>query len=53
MLEKVLITGGEGYVGTLLTPQLQAAGHHVTGYFYGKGVPMSDQLSALVVLGCK
>lgn len=38
MLKKVLITGGAGHVGTLLVPQLIAAGHHVTVYdamFYG------------------
>src|SRR5437868_2162945 len=37
-LRNVLITGGAGYVGTLLTPQLLAAGHNVTVYdamFYG------------------
>ena len=37
-LRNVLITGGAGYVGTMLTPQLLAAGHNVTVYdamFYG------------------
>ena len=37
-LRNVLITGGAGYVGTLLTPQLLAAGHNVTVYdamYYG------------------
>ncbi len=37
-LRNVLVTGGAGYVGTLLTPQLLAAGHNVTVYdvmFYG------------------
>jgi nucleoside-diphosphate-sugar epimerase len=28
---RVLVTGHRGYVGTLLTPQLEAAGHEVTG----------------------
>ena len=31
-LRNVLITGGAGYVGTRLTPQLLAAGHSVTVY---------------------
>jgi len=32
MLKNVLITGGAGYVGTRLTPQLLAAGHRVLIY---------------------
>ena len=38
MIKKVLITGGAGYVGTLLAPQLLAAGYDVTVYdimYYG------------------
>jgi len=38
MIKNVLITGGAGYVGTLLAPQLLAAGYHVTVYdimYYG------------------
>jgi nucleoside-diphosphate-sugar epimerase len=38
MIKNVLITGGAGYVGTLLAPQLVAAGYHVTVYdimYYG------------------
>lgn len=38
MLNNVLITGGAGYVGTLLTPQILAAGYSVTVYdimYYG------------------
>jgi nucleoside-diphosphate-sugar epimerase len=38
MIKNVLITGGAGYVGTLLAPQLLAAGYNVTVYdimYYG------------------
>jgi nucleoside-diphosphate-sugar epimerase len=31
-MTKILITGGAGYVGTLLTPQLLAAGYQVVAY---------------------
>ena len=37
-MRNVLISGGAGYVGTLLTPQLLAAGYNVTVYdimYYG------------------
>jgi nucleoside-diphosphate-sugar epimerase len=37
-VKNVLITGGAGYVGTVLTPRLLAAGYHVTVYdvmYYG------------------
>jgi nucleoside-diphosphate-sugar epimerase len=29
---RVLVTGHSGYIGTVLTPLIQAAGHEVTGY---------------------
>ena len=28
---KVLVTGHQGYIGVILTPMLQAAGHEVVG----------------------
>ena len=39
-MQKVLITGGAGYVGHVLTPRLLAAGYEVTVYdalFFGYG----------------
>ena len=29
---RVLLTGHKGYIGTVMTPMLQAAGHEVVGY---------------------
>lgn len=31
-MEKILVTGGAGYIGTILVPELLARGHHVTIY---------------------
>ena len=44
---KVLVTGHQGYIGTVLVPKLLALGHEVTGYdsdlfaecTFGKGLP--------------
>jgi nucleoside-diphosphate-sugar epimerase len=39
MFKNVLVTGGAGYVGNVMVPQLLAAGHHVTVYdilYFGK-----------------
>jgi nucleoside-diphosphate-sugar epimerase len=47
MLKNVLVTGGAGYVGTLLAPQLIAAGHNVLVYdtmYYGCELKPQDRL---------
>ena len=50
-MENVLITGGAGYVGCVLTPLLLAAGHRVTVYdilYYGAGgLPAADNLRVI------
>lgn len=49
-MKNVLITGGAGYVGTLLTPQLLAAGYNVTVYdtmFYGCELSLRPRLKLL------
>ena len=46
-MQKVLITGGAGYVGHVLTPRLLAAGYHVTVYdklFFGCRLPNDPNL---------
>ncbi len=44
---KVLVTGHAGYIGTVLVPMLQAAGHHVTGLdtFLYEGTGLGDEPS--------
>jgi nucleoside-diphosphate-sugar epimerase len=37
-MQKVLITGGAGYVGHVLTPRLLAAGYEVTSTIVAVGV---------------
>ena len=48
MLENVLVTGGAGYVGNLLVPQLLEDGHNVIVYdimyFGAKGLPEHPNL---------
>jgi nucleoside-diphosphate-sugar epimerase len=49
-MKRVLITGGAGHVGTLLVPQLIAAGHDVTVYdamFYGCELQPQPQLTLI------
>lgn len=51
MLEKVLITGGGGYVGNVLVPQLLGAGYRVTVYdtfWFGRDTLPQDENLTLV-----
>ncbi len=51
-MKRVLVTGGAGYVGCVLTPQLLAAGYEVQVYdvlYYGdRGLPRHPRLSVTV-----
>jgi len=50
-MKRVLVTGGAGYVGCVLVPQLLAKGHHVTVYdvlFFGRdGLPRHPNLTVI------
>ena len=50
--ENILVTGGAGYVGSLLVPELLADGHHVTVFdtlWYGKDfLPTENPLLSVV-----
>jgi nucleoside-diphosphate-sugar epimerase len=50
VFEKVLVTGGAGYVGHVLAPRLLAAGHEVTVFdslFFGCRLPNSPKLRVI------
>ncbi len=50
MSHKVLITGGAGYVGTILVPQLLNAGHDVIVYdacYFGNFLPKNPKLNVI------
>lgn len=50
MFERVLVTGGAGYVGHVLTPRLLARGHQVTVYdtlFFGARFPNHPKLRVI------
>lgn len=54
IMKNVLITGGAGYVGSLLTPQLLKAGHKVTVYdilYYGDQFLPKDNPNLTVIKG--
>src|SRR6266446_4330200 len=49
-MQNVLITGGAGYVGHLLTPRLLSEGYHVTVYdqlYFGCRLPNSSDLKVI------
>src|SRR5215471_12549319 len=49
-MQNVLITGGAGYVGHLLTPRLLSEGYHVTVYdqlYFGCRLPNSPDLKVI------
>jgi len=50
LLERVLVTGGAGYVGHVLTPRLLANGHRVTVYdalYFGCRLPNDPNLTVV------
>jgi nucleoside-diphosphate-sugar epimerase len=54
LLKNILVTGGAGYVGNLLVPQLLEDGHHVTVYdimYFGKDTLPLDHPNLMVIEG--
>src|SRR6266478_4433897 len=50
LMQNVLVTGGAGYVGHVLTPRLLAEGYHVTVYdrlYFGCRLPNSPDLKVI------
>jgi nucleoside-diphosphate-sugar epimerase len=49
---RILVTGNDGYIGSVLTPMAQAAGHDVTGLdaFWFEGCALGPELEAVPAL---
>ena len=55
-MSKILITGGAGYVGAVLTPYLLKKGHKITVIdlmIYGEEVLSKNRVSLIICFFCK